>query len=156
TYKPNPNFFGADSFTYTVTDGHGGNATASVNVTVAPVNDAPSFSKGADQAGTGVVGPRSVANWATSISAGPSNETGQALNFIVSNNNNALFSTQPAVAPDGTLSYTPAANVAGSATITVSLHDSGGTASGGVDTSAPQTFTITVNKATTTTTVTSS
>ena len=36
------------------------------------------------------------------------------------------------------------ANASGSATVTVTLQDNGGTARGGVDTSAPQTFTITV------------
>jgi subtilisin family serine protease len=41
TYTPNPNFNGSDSFTYTVSDGQGGTASATVNVTVNPVNDPP-------------------------------------------------------------------------------------------------------------------
>ena len=40
-YAPNPGFHGADSFTYTVSDGNGGSATASVAITVASVNDLP-------------------------------------------------------------------------------------------------------------------
>ncbi len=40
-YTPQPNYFGSDSFTYTVTDGRGGTDTASVLVTITPVNDAP-------------------------------------------------------------------------------------------------------------------
>src|SRR5207248_5719627 len=60
-------------------------------------------------------------------------------------NNNALFSTQPAISPTGTLSYTPAANANGVATVSVTLHDNGGTANGGVDSSATVQFTITVN-----------
>jgi VCBS repeat-containing protein len=40
-YTPDPNFNGTDSFTYTVSDGHGGTATATVDVVVAPVNDFP-------------------------------------------------------------------------------------------------------------------
>jgi S-formylglutathione hydrolase FrmB len=36
TYKPNANFNGTDSFSYTISDGKGGTATASVNVTVTP------------------------------------------------------------------------------------------------------------------------
>src|SRR6185436_13029632 len=55
---------------------------------------------------------------------------------------------QPAVnATNGDLTFTPAANAFGSATVSVSLHDNGGIANGGVDTSAVQTFTITVNAA---------
>jgi hypothetical protein len=41
TYTPNANFFGTNSFTYTVSDGNGGNDTATVTVTVTAVNDAP-------------------------------------------------------------------------------------------------------------------
>ena len=40
-YHPNVDFNGAGSFTYTVSDSHGGTATATVNVTVNPINDAP-------------------------------------------------------------------------------------------------------------------
>ena len=43
-YTPALNFAGTDSFTYTVTDEHGGTATASVLVTVTGENDAPTFS----------------------------------------------------------------------------------------------------------------
>ena len=41
TYKPNKDFFGTDTFTYTVTDSQGGQSTATVTVTVSSVNDAP-------------------------------------------------------------------------------------------------------------------
>ena len=82
--------------------------------------------------------------WATAINAGPANESGQTVNFLVSNNNPGLFSAQPAIAANGTLTYTLAANTNGSATVTVQLHDNGGTANAGSDTSAAQTFTITV------------
>ncbi len=41
TYTPGANLNGADSFTYTISDGQGGNDTATVNVTVTPVNDNP-------------------------------------------------------------------------------------------------------------------
>src|SRR5205085_2318208 len=152
TYRPNLNFYGNDSFSYTVSDGRGGAATATVNVTVKPVNDAPKFTAGADVTVLEDAAPQSAAGWATNISAGPADESGQALNFTVTSGNAALFAVPPAVAPNGTLSYTPA-NVEGSSVVTVSLHDDGGAANGGVDTSAPQMFTISVSKAATTTTV---
>lgn len=41
TYTPNTNFNGTDSFNYTVSDGFGGTATATVSITVISVNDAP-------------------------------------------------------------------------------------------------------------------
>jgi hypothetical protein len=41
SYVPNADFFGQDSFTYEISDGFGGTASATVTVTVAAVNDAP-------------------------------------------------------------------------------------------------------------------
>ena len=41
TYTPNTNFNGGDNFTYTVIDGQGGSAIATVNVTVNGTNDDP-------------------------------------------------------------------------------------------------------------------
>ncbi|MDD5646457.1 MAG: Ig-like domain-containing protein, partial [Candidatus Bipolaricaulis sp.] len=41
TYTPEGDFFGEDAFTYTISDGHGGTATATITIVVSPVNDAP-------------------------------------------------------------------------------------------------------------------
>src|SRR6185295_10087661 len=41
TYTPAANYNGGDSFTYTIGDGHGGSATATVSITVSSVNDVP-------------------------------------------------------------------------------------------------------------------
>src|SRR5207302_58624 len=122
-----------------------GGSTATSTITVTAVNDPPSFTKGADQTVNEDSGAQSVSNWATAISAGPADESGQMLNFIVTNNNNALFSTQPAVSATGVLTYTTATNTTGTASVNVRIHDNGGTTNGGVDTSAIQTFNITVN-----------
>src|SRR5207249_2671229 len=84
------------------------------------------------------------AAWATNLSAGPANESGQTLSFTVTTSNPALFAVQPTISASGVLTFTPAANAFGTATITVVLKDNGGTANGGVDTFT-QTFTITVN-----------
>ena len=65
--------------------------------------------------------------------------------MIDNNDNPTLFSAGPAVASDGTLTFTPAANKNGVANITLYVQDNGGTANGGDDTSDPQTFVITVN-----------
>jgi len=42
TYTPVADWFGADTFSYTVSDGHGGTDTATVTITVTGVNDDPS------------------------------------------------------------------------------------------------------------------
>jgi hypothetical protein len=49
TYTPNANYFGPDSFTYTISDGNGGTDTATVSITVTPVNDPPVANAGPDQ-----------------------------------------------------------------------------------------------------------
>lgn len=144
SYTSAANFNGTDTFSYRSRDTSGNESvTTTVTVSVRPVNDPPSFTMGSNPTVAEDTGPQSMA-WATGMSAGPSDETAQLLNFVVSNDNSALFGAQPAIAHDGTLSFTPAANANGSATVRVELHDDGGTADGGVDRTAPQTFTITV------------
>ncbi len=151
TYTPAATAFGTATVSVTLhdnggtaNDGQDTSATKTFTITITAVNDVPSFTKGANQTINENAGAQTVANWATAISAGPPNEAGQLLNFIVSSTNPSLFSVAPAINPSGTLTYTPATNASGSATVTVQLHDNGGTANGGEDTSAAQTFTITV------------
>ena len=143
-YQPTTNYNGSDSFTYTLTNGNARAATATVNLTITAVNDAPGFTKGADQTVLEDAGSQTVASWATAISAGPSDEAGQTVTFIVSNNNSNLFLVPPSVSTGGALTYTPATNANGSATVTIYAQDNGGTANGGSNTSASQTFVINV------------
>ncbi len=142
TYAPAANYFGSDSFTYTIVDASGASATATVNVTVTPVNDAPSFSKGADLTVGEDAGVVAVAGWATFISAGPGEI--QGLTFIVTADHPELFAVQPTVDASGKLAFKTADNISGAASVTVVLKDDGGLANGGIDTSAPQSFTITL------------
>jgi len=126
-----------------------------VQVSIVAVNDAPSFVKGADQTVPMNAGAQTVVGWATAILAGPADEAGQSLTFLVTNDNNALFSVQPAIDnATGDLTYTPAPGSAGSALVTVTLSDNGGLENGGIDTSAPQIFTITITAPPSTTTTT--
>ena len=143
TYTPAANFNGSDSFSFKVNDGTADSPAATVSITVDPVNDAPTFTKGADQTVPEDASAQTVPGWATAISAGPSDEAAQTLTFSMTNDNNQLFTVQPTVASNGTLTFTPVADASGSATVTVKLADDGGTANGGVD-SSQQTFTITV------------
>lgn len=151
TYAPAANQFGTATVTVTLRD-NGGTANGGVDatapqtftITVNPVNDAPSFTKGADQGGNPGTAQRTVIGWATGLAKGPANESGQALSFIATNDNNALFQVQPSVDANGNLSYTPAANKTGAAKVTLWARDNGGVANGGVDTSAAQTFNIVI------------
>ncbi len=141
------NAFGTADITVRATDSGGLTADTSFTVTVNAVNDVPIFTKGSDQTVDENSGAQTVDNWASAISPGAANESGQALNFNVSTINNDLFSVLPVIdASTGELSYTPAADAFGGATVTISLSDDAGTTNGGVDTSADQTFTITVNE----------
>jgi hypothetical protein len=146
SYTPDADVNGPDSFTYHTNDATADSADATVDIAVTAVNDAPSFTKGANQTVLLDSGAQSVTGWVPAMSAGPSDESGQALSFSITGDTvPSLFSVAPAVAADGTLSYTPAGNTIGTTTVTLRVSDDGGTANGGVDTSPTQTFTITVN-----------
>ena len=150
-FVPEQNYFGTvPTITYYISDGNGGVANSTLDITVNSVNDAPSFTKGADQLVNQNAPAQTVVAWATAISAGPANESAQTVAFITTNNNNALFASQPTISANGTLTYTPAPNASGTATVTVYLKDNGGTANGGVDQSLPQTFIIRINSLPTT------
>ena len=120
--------------------GNGGNAIAAVLdgslYRAAGYFTESTFTVNEDEATT-------IAGFATDISAG-SNEPNQTVTFVVSNNNTNLFKVAPAISANGTLTFTPADNLAGSALVTVFVQDDGGTALGGVDKSASKTFNITV------------
>ena len=151
TYTPASNQSGIASVSVRLHD-NGGTSNGGVDtsaldtftISVTAVNQAPSFVGGANQTVLENAGAQSVAAWAKSIVAGPASESSQTVSFHLSNTNTTLFGAQPSISPTGTLTYTPAANQFGTATVSVRLHDNGGTSNGGVDTSALDTFTITV------------
>ncbi|HVH35605.1 MAG TPA: Ig-like domain-containing protein, partial [Tahibacter sp.] len=149
TYTPNANANGSDGFSVTASDGQGSSVPAAVSIAITPVNDAPSFTVGANQAVPESAGAQTVAGWATAISAGPPDEaTTQTVAFtatVVSTTGNLVFSSVPAVSSTGTLTFTAQNGTSGIATVSLVAQDNGGTANGGIDTSAAQTFTINVN-----------
>jgi VCBS repeat-containing protein len=145
TYTPAANYNGEDAFTYTLSDGEGGTATATVTITVNAVNDAPSFTLASSSVLVNEdAGDQTVNNFATNMNDGDP-ELDQSLTFtITGNSNSALFSVAPAISSTGTLTYTPAANVTGSAFIQITLSDNGSATAPNVNTSPAQSFTITV------------
>ena len=113
---------------------------------ILPVNDAPTFAASNPPTVLEDASAQAVTNWAGSFNPGPTNESAQqVLGYFISGvTNPALFAIAPAVASNGTLTYTLAANANGSADFSVRVQDDGGTADNGVDTSDSQIFTVTV------------
>ncbi len=140
---PNIDWNGVETLSFIAKDPGNLSGSDLANFTVSAVNDIPVFSKGLDQTVTEDVGLQTVSGWATGITDGDP-EVSQLLNFIVTNDNNGLFASQPSVSPTGTLTYTPALNQFGNATVTVVLNDNGGTSNGGIDHTISQFFNITV------------
>ncbi|MDH3227715.1 MAG: tandem-95 repeat protein, partial [Thermoleophilia bacterium] len=145
TYAPEADFVGTESFAYKVVDDRGGSDGAVVDITVTGVNDAPDFTPGADVTVAADAGAQSIGGWASRISAGPADEAGQSVSFIVSVDDPSLFVVPPTVATDGTLTFSPDPARDGVATITAQPVDDGGTANGGIDTGIAQATTITID-----------
>jgi hypothetical protein len=117
-FTPAANYSGPASFTYTVSDGNGGTSTATVNLVVAPVNDAPV-----------AVGDTLVlaADLATNIPAATllSNDADVDGDVL------SILSVQGAVNGvvtllDNSVTFTPVANFEGPASFTYTAQDSFG------------------------------
>jgi hypothetical protein len=145
THRPDADFFGPDFFRFQVSDGTAFSSVLAASIQVLPVNDPPSFKMGPSLFHQLNAPQQVIPGWASGMTSGPANESEQTLAFQVTTDNPSLFVQVPQIAPDGTLQYTPAPGQAGVALVTVVLHDSGGTANGGVDVSEPKTFSITIN-----------
>ena len=92
-------------------------APQTFTISLTPVNDAPSFTKGADQTTTDESSAQTVTSWATNVSSGMLTGSGYPLTFHVSADHPEYFSVEPAIAANGTLTYTPKANAHGTATV---------------------------------------
>ena len=118
SFTPAPNFFGTTTFAYTASDDNGGSDTATVTVTVTPVNDAPtanddSFTVAEDSGPT-------VLNVLANDTTAP--DTGETLSITAV--------TQPA---NGTVtftasnvSFTPTPNFFGTTTFAYTVTDGNG------------------------------
>ena len=122
TYKPGANKSGTDSFTYTIADGHGGTATATVSVTITPINDAPNAVN--DGAPTVISipagGPVSIP-----VLANDTDPDADVLTITPTMTNGAKGTV--AITGGGTgLTYDPAALATGTDTFTYTVRDAGG------------------------------
>ncbi|MFT5489908.1 MAG: hypothetical protein ACI8V5_000247 [Limisphaerales bacterium] len=155
TYTPAADANGDAMISVTVTDD--GESAVGVNtsdaqtftISVTPVNDAPSFTASDPTTVNEDSGMTTQTGWASAFDSGPANESGQAIDAggyaVTVLTNPGIFSAPPAVADNGDLSFSLAAGGSGQSTFSVTVRDNGGTADNGANTSAPQTFTLTVD-----------
>jgi hypothetical protein len=152
TYTPDPDFNGVDRFLYLAKMMVGATAiesnVATVTITVRAVNDPPFFDVIADDfLDVPLNGIRTVD--ITGVAPGPVDEAGQTVQLEAVSSNPALVSniTISETGPTTrTLSYQRVSAGGGTATITVTATDNGGTADGGADTFV-RTFDVTMDGA---------
>ncbi|MDP2836974.1 MAG: Ig-like domain-containing protein [Methanobacteriaceae archaeon] len=127
-YKAYLNYNGLDSFSYTITDGKNGFSTATVNINITPVNDAPVAVNDAKM----TPGNTSVVIPVLLNDSDVDND-----NLSITGTSNPLHGTIT-VNPDKTITYTPNTGFIGSDSFTYTINDGHGETS-------TATVTITVN-----------
>ncbi|PKQ62751.1 hypothetical protein BZG02_11115 [Labilibaculum filiforme] len=127
-YTPNPDFNGIDTFTYTIEDADGDQDTATVSITVNPVNDTPIAVNDTNTVDEDTPVSANVLDNDTNLGDGPVT--------VVSNTDPANGTV--VVNADGTYTYTPDEGFFGTDTFEYTLEDADGEQS-------TATITITVN-----------
>jgi hypothetical protein len=118
-FVSNADFNGTAVVSYTISDGKGGTATATVNVTVTPTNDPP-------VAADDIVSTDEDTSVTIPVLANDSDVDGDLLTITASSAANGTVT----INPDGTLTYTPSPDFNGTDTISYTISDGqGGTSS---------------------------
>lgn len=151
-FRPAPNQNGSAEVVVMVTDGGGDNdlgtpndngvTTKSFTVHITPINDPPALSlqrtvitRNEDSPTYAEAAFASV----TDVDVAPGGTPGP-ITYLVDQFDRSLFAVEPSIAPDGTLTFTPAANAFGSTTVRIRARDD----DGGNDTSEPQQLLIVI------------
>jgi hypothetical protein len=116
-YTPAANFNGPDSFSYDVSDGHGGVDTATVSVTVSPVNDPPTIQAITDK----------TVSWGSLLTVTPTanDVDGGPLSYSLFLSPGAGASVNPG---SGAFTWTPGSASIGLRTATIRVSDGAATA----------------------------
>src|SRR4030095_8040755 len=113
-YSPAADFNGSDSFTYVVSDGHGGTATGSVNITVNSVNDTPTADS--QSASTNGNTPVDIGLTASDVETAPAN-----LSYVITTG-----TSHGSLSGSGAnRTYTPALNYSGPDSFKFTVTDTG-------------------------------
>jgi hypothetical protein len=128
SFTPTPNFNGATTLSYTISDGNGGTASATVFVTVTPLNDPP---LAVDDGGVATpfltVTEDSAASAPLTVLANDSDLDLDTLTITLASSANGSVDI---VASGTALTFTPTPNFNGAATLSYTIADgNGGTAS---------------------------
>ncbi|WP_295641014.1 Ig-like domain-containing protein, partial [uncultured Methylibium sp.] len=123
SFTPAANFNGPTTISYTISDGQGGTATATVHVAVTPVNDAPVATDDGTAASPLLTVPEdSGASAPITVLANDTDVDGDPLAVVAATSPNGTVT----INPDGSLSFTPAANFSGPTTISYTVSDGQG------------------------------
>lgn len=153
-YTPEPNFNGADSFAYAISDGNGGTDTATVSVTVTPVNDPPiavddplGATEDASATVDAVANDTDVDGDALRVSAVGDPANGTA---VIGGDGSILYTPDPGYSGPDTFDYTVSDGAGGAdtgtVTVTVGAVDDPPTAAPvSASTTAPNPVTITLS-----------
>lgn len=142
-FTPTPNFSGVAEFTFKANDGALDSNLGTAFVAVLDINDTPTLDVIAD-----VTVPKNTITpiTLTGVSRGPVSENAQTLTITVVSDNTAVVPNSVVSYTTGTtamLNLAPVAGATGTAVLTVTAMDNGGTTSGGIDT-VVRTFTVNV------------
>ncbi|MAT98453.1 MAG: hypothetical protein CL608_15015 [Anaerolineaceae bacterium] len=114
-YTPAPNFFGTETFTYTISDGNGGSDTAILTITVTEINDAPIAS---DDSATAVEDSQTIQIDVLTNDVDPDTDDNLTIIAIGTPDNSGT-----AVIINNQIEYTPAPNFFGVETFTYTVGD---------------------------------
>ena len=140
-------------FRVDVTDSGGNNTVSDFTITVNSINDEPTANLGTPPHPPTIeedLGTQTVTNFVTGFDVGDGNtfeqtDESQTFTFTVARTGGLdMFTTAPAIAANGTLTYTPRVNANGTANFSVTMEDSGSGVSPNDNSKLIGNFTITI------------
>jgi PKD repeat protein len=151
-YTPIEKAYGVSDVYVYLSDNGTGEYTSGMQtftIDISSINSQPSFSTGSDITVNEDSGVNLIAGWATNITTGHKDESEQSIEFSITATNAGIFSVPPAIQyiqgeTTADLVFTTESNANGTATLYITMKDSGGTVDGGSDTYNAQTVTITI------------